>query len=170
MTKFETLPDSPPITVIDPDDQPMWSSTRNVAPTPSSAIFQLPIHNFHIKDDPTQEILDAGGIFLFNTPNEAFKILEDKDDVKTIKEDEIEPIPSMPNPNLINYNSLTVSPFLKDCTVHIPYTNAKMFADKEFKLIVGIGIGRMPKIKKDDMAGSGGGCLEEKSIELTSLC
>ncbi|GJU08936.1 hypothetical protein Tco_1125366 [Tanacetum coccineum] len=29
-------------------------------------------------DNPTQGILDAGGIFLYNTPNEAFKILEDK--------------------------------------------------------------------------------------------
>ncbi|GKF43884.1 reverse transcriptase domain-containing protein [Tanacetum coccineum] len=29
-------------------------------------------------DDPTQGILDAGGIFLYNTLNEAFKILEDK--------------------------------------------------------------------------------------------
>ncbi|GKA40746.1 reverse transcriptase domain-containing protein [Tanacetum coccineum] len=29
-------------------------------------------------DDPTQGILDAGGIFLYNTPNEAFQILEDK--------------------------------------------------------------------------------------------
>ncbi|GJT50640.1 hypothetical protein Tco_0976797, partial [Tanacetum coccineum] len=29
-------------------------------------------------DGPTQGILDAGGIFLYNTPNEAFKILEDK--------------------------------------------------------------------------------------------
>ncbi|GJT86882.1 hypothetical protein Tco_0640582 [Tanacetum coccineum] len=28
--------------------------------------------------DPTQGILDAGGIFLYNTPNEAFKILDDK--------------------------------------------------------------------------------------------
>ncbi|GJY78012.1 hypothetical protein Tco_0483813 [Tanacetum coccineum] len=43
MEKFETPPDSPPITVIDPDDQPMWSSTRTVAPTPSSAIVQRPI-------------------------------------------------------------------------------------------------------------------------------
>ncbi|GKD29350.1 hypothetical protein Tco_1240128, partial [Tanacetum coccineum] len=33
---------------------------------------------YHGLDDPTQEILDAGGIFLYNTPNEAFKILEDK--------------------------------------------------------------------------------------------
>ncbi|GJZ82964.1 hypothetical protein Tco_0648137 [Tanacetum coccineum] len=50
MEKFETPPDSPPIIVIDPDDQPMWSSTRNVTPTPSSAIIQLPIsNNFHIK-------------------------------------------------------------------------------------------------------------------------
>ncbi|GJY15616.1 reverse transcriptase domain-containing protein [Tanacetum coccineum] len=29
-------------------------------------------------DDPTQGILDTGGILLYNTPNEAFKILEDK--------------------------------------------------------------------------------------------
>ncbi|GKD91444.1 hypothetical protein Tco_1366951 [Tanacetum coccineum] len=79
MEKFETPPDSPPITVIDPDDQFMWSNTRTVAPTPSFAIIQLLIsNNFYIKDDPTQGILDAGGIFLYNTPNEVFKILEDK--------------------------------------------------------------------------------------------
>ncbi|GJS63457.1 hypothetical protein Tco_0678021 [Tanacetum coccineum] len=180
MEKFEIQPDSPPVIIVDPDDQPMWSSTRTVAPTPSSAIFQLPIsNNFHIKgthmqmirdnqfngqiqsdpdrhlanfleisnlfqygenqdeevmlktfpfslsgetntcfhqldnetlvdawlrikemlrtcyghglakgtiieifyrglDNPTQGILDARGIFLYNTPNEAFKILEDK--------------------------------------------------------------------------------------------
>ncbi|GKC26268.1 hypothetical protein Tco_1033562 [Tanacetum coccineum] len=29
-------------------------------------------------DDPTQGILDTEGIFLYKTPNEAFKILEDK--------------------------------------------------------------------------------------------
>ncbi|GJR92237.1 reverse transcriptase domain-containing protein [Tanacetum coccineum] len=52
MDKFETPPDSPPITVIDPDDQLMWSSTRTVAPTPSSAIVQLYISdNFHIKEE-----------------------------------------------------------------------------------------------------------------------
>ncbi|GJY11400.1 hypothetical protein Tco_0379585 [Tanacetum coccineum] len=33
---------------------------------------------YHGLDDPTQGILDAGGIFLYKTPNEAFKILEDK--------------------------------------------------------------------------------------------
>ncbi|GJR43986.1 hypothetical protein Tco_1312089 [Tanacetum coccineum] len=32
---------------------------------------------YHGLDNPTQGILDAGGIFLYNTPNEAFKILED---------------------------------------------------------------------------------------------
>ncbi|GKB00402.1 hypothetical protein Tco_0828395 [Tanacetum coccineum] len=103
MEKFETPPDSPPVIIIDLDDQPMWPSTRTVAPTPSSAIVQLPIsNNSHIKemlctcyghgltkgtiiqifyhglDDPTQGILDAGGIFLYKTPNEAFKILEEK--------------------------------------------------------------------------------------------
>ncbi|GJX73423.1 hypothetical protein Tco_0312018 [Tanacetum coccineum] len=165
MKKFETPPDSPPIIVIDPDDQPMWSSTRTFAPTPSSAIVQFLISdNFCIKgthmqmiwdnqfdgrirsdpyrhvedfieisnlfqygenqeeavifhqlahetlvdawlrikemlrtcyghgltkgtiiqifyygiDNPTQGILDAIGIFLYNTPNESFQILEDK--------------------------------------------------------------------------------------------
>ncbi|GKA40745.1 hypothetical protein Tco_0733338 [Tanacetum coccineum] len=68
----------------------------------------------------------------------------------------------MPNPNPIEANSPTVSPFPKDCTMHIPYTDAKMFADvvslnhvgeKEFKSIVGDGIGVLTKkkIKKNDM-------------------
>ncbi|GKB57556.1 retrovirus-related pol polyprotein from transposon TNT 1-94, partial [Tanacetum coccineum] len=54
MEKFETPPDSPPITVIDPDDQPMWSSTRNVTPTPSFAIIQPPCQpdGFVDKDNP----------------------------------------------------------------------------------------------------------------------
>ncbi|GKA18872.1 reverse transcriptase domain-containing protein [Tanacetum coccineum] len=48
MEKFETPPDSPPITVIDPDDQPMWT----VAPTPSSAIIQLLISDsIRIKEE-----------------------------------------------------------------------------------------------------------------------
>ncbi|GKE43292.1 hypothetical protein Tco_1470576 [Tanacetum coccineum] len=59
MEKFETQPDSPPIIVIDPDDQPMWSRTRVVAPTPSSAIVQIHIlHNFHIKGNHMQMIQD----------------------------------------------------------------------------------------------------------------
>ncbi|GJZ25151.1 hypothetical protein Tco_0562610 [Tanacetum coccineum] len=33
---------------------------------------------YHGLDDPTQGILDAEGIFLYNTLNEAFKIPEDK--------------------------------------------------------------------------------------------
>ncbi|GJZ73002.1 hypothetical protein Tco_0637148 [Tanacetum coccineum] len=33
---------------------------------------------YHGLDDLTQGILEAGGIFLYKTPNEAFKILEDK--------------------------------------------------------------------------------------------
>ncbi|GKD52874.1 hypothetical protein Tco_1286261 [Tanacetum coccineum] len=100
----------------------------------------------------------------------------------------------MPNPNLINSNSPTVPPFLKDCTVHIPYTNAKKFADdvlpnhvgdKELKSFDTVRPGRT--IKKDDNgvpkepkkewklnekadpSGKGGGCLEKKSIDLISL-
>ncbi|GKB69870.1 reverse transcriptase domain-containing protein [Tanacetum coccineum] len=59
MEKFETPPDSPLVFVIDPDDQPMWSSTRTVAPTPSSAIVQLPISNhFRIKGTHMQMFWD----------------------------------------------------------------------------------------------------------------
>ncbi|GJW62615.1 hypothetical protein Tco_0111950 [Tanacetum coccineum] len=59
MKKFKTPPDSPPIIVIDPDDQPMWSSTRTVAPTPSSAIVQFLISdNFRIKGTHMQMIRD----------------------------------------------------------------------------------------------------------------
>ncbi|GJZ41361.1 reverse transcriptase domain-containing protein [Tanacetum coccineum] len=85
----------------------------------------------------------------------------DKGDVKFIEEDAIIPIPTMPDPNPIKFNSPTVSPFLKDCTVHIPYANVKTFADdvlpnhigdKELKSIDGIGNGvlKKTKIKKDD--------------------
>ncbi|GJR92238.1 hypothetical protein Tco_0264412 [Tanacetum coccineum] len=95
----------------------------------------------------------------------------DKGDVKFIKEDAIKPIPTMPNPNLINFNSPTVTPLLKDSTVHIPYMNAKTFADdvllnqfgdEEFKSIDGVGNGRMTKkeIKKDDV-----GLLKEPNKE-----
>ncbi|GJR22715.1 reverse transcriptase domain-containing protein [Tanacetum coccineum] len=77
-------------------------------------------------------------------------------------EDETEPIPTKPKPNIIKSNSPTASPFLKDCTVHIPYTNAKMFADdvllnhvgdKKLKSMDGIGTRRLTKIKikKDEM-------------------
>ncbi|GJR20235.1 hypothetical protein Tco_0968762 [Tanacetum coccineum] len=81
-------------------------------------------------------------------------------DVKLIEKDETQPIPTMPNLSLIKSNSPTVSHYLKDCIVNIPYTNVKTFADdvlsnhvgdKELKLIDGVGIGRKPKIKKDDM-------------------
>ncbi|GJY38658.1 reverse transcriptase domain-containing protein [Tanacetum coccineum] len=59
MKKFETPPDSPPIIVINPDDQSMWSSTRTVAPTPSSTIVQFPISdNFCIKGTHMQMIRD----------------------------------------------------------------------------------------------------------------
>ncbi|GJY70079.1 reverse transcriptase domain-containing protein [Tanacetum coccineum] len=59
MTKFKTPPNSPLVIVIDPDDQSMWSSTRTVAPTPSSAIIQRPISiNFHIKGTHMQMIRD----------------------------------------------------------------------------------------------------------------
>ncbi|GKC87495.1 hypothetical protein Tco_1148144 [Tanacetum coccineum] len=86
----------------------------------------------------------------------------DKGDVKFIEVDETQPVPTMPNLNLIEANSPIVSPFSKDCTMHIPYTDAKTFADvvllnhvgeKELKSIVGDGIGVLTqkKIKKNNM-------------------
>ncbi|GKE43327.1 hypothetical protein Tco_1470611 [Tanacetum coccineum] len=65
----------------------------------------------------------------------------------------------MPNPSLSNSNYSTVSPFLKDSTVHIPYTNAKTFADdvfpnhvgdKEVKSIDDVGNKEIIKKKKND--------------------
>nr|GEY37505.1 hypothetical protein [Tanacetum cinerariifolium] len=134
----------------------LWNEIREafISRYFSPTKFKLQIFN-HDLDDPTQGILDARGIFLYNTPNEAFKILEDKENVT-------EPFPTLPNPQPINSNSPTVSPFLKECTVHIPYMNAKMFTDvvlpnhvgnKELKSNVGFGTRRMTKkmIEKNDM-------------------
>nr|GEY65077.1 integrase, catalytic region, zinc finger, CCHC-type, peptidase aspartic, catalytic [Tanacetum cinerariifolium] len=75
------------------------------------------------------------------------------------QEDEIKPIPTMPKPNPINSHSSRVSPFLKDSTVHIPYMDAKTFADdvllnhvgdEELKRFNGVGTGRMTKKEKND--------------------
>ncbi|GJX14385.1 hypothetical protein Tco_0206143 [Tanacetum coccineum] len=105
----------------------------------------------------------------------------DKGDVAFLEDEEIKPIPTKLNPSPIMSSSPTVSPFLKDSTMHIPYTNAKTFADvvlsnhvgeKELKYVDGVGYGVLTKkeIKKDEIVGNGRGCLEEKSIDLTSFC
>ncbi|GJT37243.1 hypothetical protein Tco_0937108 [Tanacetum coccineum] len=97
-----------------------------------------------------------------NQKTPSFRNENDKGNVKAIEAGKTKLIPTMPNPNCINPNSPTVSPFLKDSTVHIPYTNAKMFADvvlpnhvgdKELKSIDGVRNGRMTKkeINKDDV-------------------
>ncbi|GJU84143.1 hypothetical protein Tco_1291689 [Tanacetum coccineum] len=90
-----------------------------------------------------------------------FEFLEEEGNVEFIEEDETQLIPTMPKPSLSNSNSTIVSPFLKDCTVNIPYRNAKTFADdvltnhvgdKELSSMDGVGTGRLTKkeIKKDD--------------------
>ncbi|GJS66267.1 hypothetical protein Tco_0680831 [Tanacetum coccineum] len=61
----------------------------------------------------------------------------DKGDVKFIEEEETEPNPTMPNLNLITSNSPTVSPFLKDCTVHILYIQENVFEHDEISNHVG---------------------------------
>ncbi|GJV52249.1 hypothetical protein Tco_1447990 [Tanacetum coccineum] len=91
---------------------------------------------------------------------EANKRMKNQGDVKFIEEDETQPILTFPNPNLINSNSPTISSFLKDYTVHIPYTNAKMFADdvlpnhvgdEELNSIDGVGTGKMTKKNDNGM-------------------
>ncbi|GJS13390.1 hypothetical protein Tco_0407862 [Tanacetum coccineum] len=83
---------------------------------------------------------------VYNTPS--IRNDNDKGDVKFIEEEETEPNLTMPNPNLIMSNSPIVPPFLKDCTVHIPYTQEKVFeydeilndvGNKELISFVGIG-------------------------------
>nr|GEX31475.1 hypothetical protein [Tanacetum cinerariifolium] len=94
-----------------------------------------------------------------------------KGDVAFIEVDVVKPMSTMPNTNPIISNSLTVSPFLKDCTMHITYTNEQMFADdvlsnhvgdKELNSIDGIRNGVLTKkeIKKDEM-----GILKEHNKE-----
>nr|GEV89230.1 hypothetical protein [Tanacetum cinerariifolium] len=86
----------------------------------------------------------------------------DKGNFAFIEVDKVEPIPTKPNQSPIKSNSQIVSPFLKDCTMHIPYTNAKMFVDtvlpnhvgdKELKYVDGVRNGFLAKneIKKDEM-------------------
>nr|GEW58195.1 hypothetical protein [Tanacetum cinerariifolium] len=85
-----------------------------------------------------------------------------KSDVVFIEDDEIEPILTMPNPIPIMSNLPTISPFLKDCTVHIPYTQEKVFeddkmsshvCDEELNAVIGVGNRVLINIefKKDDM-------------------
>ncbi|GKB74661.1 hypothetical protein Tco_0936073 [Tanacetum coccineum] len=186
MEKFETPPDSSPITVIDPNDQPMWSSTRNVAPTPTSAIVvkleqkisqglrnhQAIIENLerhfeylneksrHTKSLPRTTNTKPRHEIIYKPPS--IRNENNKGDLEFIEEDEIKPIPIVLNLKQIKSNSPTVSPFLKDYTVHIPYPNAKTFADdvmsnhvggKELNSIDGIETGRITKkkIKKKEM-------------------
>jgi hypothetical protein len=55
-----TQPDSPPLIILDPDDQPMWEITKTVAPTPGSAIVRpdvddnFVINSTPIKNDPRE--------------------------------------------------------------------------------------------------------------------
>ncbi|GJX64535.1 hypothetical protein Tco_0298878 [Tanacetum coccineum] len=81
-----------------------------------------------IKTKPRHEII-------YKTP--LIQIDNDKGDVKFIEEDETQLILIMPNTNLIMSNSPTVSPCLKDCIVHILYTQEKVFEHNEISNHVG---------------------------------
>ncbi|GKA97843.1 hypothetical protein Tco_0825737 [Tanacetum coccineum] len=84
--------------------------------------------NERTKNQPRHEIV-------YNIPS--IQNDNDKGDVKFIEEEETEPNPTMPNQNLIMSISPTVSPFLKDCTVHILYTQEKVFEHDEISNHVG---------------------------------
>ncbi|GJR08570.1 hypothetical protein Tco_0791222 [Tanacetum coccineum] len=64
---------------------------------------------------PTQGILDAGGIFLYNTPNEAFQILEDKVLLKLDFSDEFQISPktvvSASGSNIDSYHAMLMEKF-----------------------------------------------------------
>ncbi|GJY48801.1 reverse transcriptase domain-containing protein [Tanacetum coccineum] len=53
---------------------------------------------YHGLDDPTQGILDTGGIFLYKTPNKAFKILDDK---VLLKLDFLDDSQNSPKPKIV---------------------------------------------------------------------
>nr|GEW59299.1 hypothetical protein [Tanacetum cinerariifolium] len=87
---------------------------------------------------------------------------KDKGDVEVVDEDQTKPIPTLPNPNLIKSNSPTALPFLKDCVVHILYTQGitkeKVFekdvlsnnvGEEELKSNISVGTGNITK--KDEM-------------------
>nr|GEW53969.1 putative reverse transcriptase domain-containing protein [Tanacetum cinerariifolium] len=52
-----------------------WELTLKIHDLTKGTIIQI---HYYGLDNPTQGILDAGGILLYKSPNEAFKILEDK--------------------------------------------------------------------------------------------
>ncbi|GJZ50358.1 hypothetical protein Tco_0604548 [Tanacetum coccineum] len=90
------------IIILDPDDHPMWESAKTIAPTPSSAIVKVDVDdNFvinstylkyrfgygELRTNPTSGTppplhgnpgRNSGGIFRYNTPNQAFQFLDDK--------------------------------------------------------------------------------------------
>ncbi|GJZ02992.1 hypothetical protein Tco_0520953 [Tanacetum coccineum] len=114
--------------------------------------------------------------FVYKTPS--IRNENDKGDVKFIEKDETQPIPIMPNPNPIMSNSPTVSPFLKDCTVHIPYTQgltkenvfehdemSNHVGDEELNLIDGVGIGKMKKEIKKEIERNDIGLTKEPNKE-----
>nr|GEY23114.1 hypothetical protein [Tanacetum cinerariifolium] len=101
----------------------------------------------------------------------------DKGDADFIDGYEIKPITTIPNLDLINSNSSTVLPFLKECTVHILYTNAKTFTDDVLLNHAGgeelnsiDSVGNRVLTNKGDKGNGKGGCLEVKSIDLARLC
>ncbi|GJU21301.1 hypothetical protein Tco_1154643 [Tanacetum coccineum] len=114
--------------------------------------------------------------FIYKTPS--IRNENDKGDVKFIEKDETQPIPIMPNPNPIMFNSPTMSPFLKDCTVHIPYTQgltkenvfehdemSNHVGDEELNLIDGVGIGKMKKEIKKEIERNDIGLTKEPNKE-----
>ncbi|GJW19823.1 reverse transcriptase domain-containing protein [Tanacetum coccineum] len=202
MEKFETLPDFSHIIVINPDDQSMWSNTRTVAPTPSSAIIQRPISdNFRIKEAKIWlNELNEGTFTSWNEIREAFisryfsptkfkRLLNDirnfhqlgnetlveawirlKEMLRfcfghglTKVDEQLNPFQPCHQPNPSKLVTKPVSPLPKHCHRALShYSDAEGLLDivllnhvgeKEFKLIVGDGIGVLTKkmIKKNDM-------------------
>nr|GEU31231.1 putative reverse transcriptase domain-containing protein [Tanacetum cinerariifolium] len=59
--------------ILDPNNQPMWESAKTVAPTPNTAIVEPNVDDNIVINNET-----IGGSFLYKSPNQAFKFIEDK--------------------------------------------------------------------------------------------
>ncbi|GJR80061.1 hypothetical protein Tco_0150846 [Tanacetum coccineum] len=140
---------------------PNQNSNRNYPHSRPQNRMPHPSEYFELPKTSTEEMMREW----MASQTEANKRMKDQGDVKAIEEDEIKPIPTNSNPNPIMSNSSIVLPFHEDCVVHIPYTNVKMFADDVLPNHVGD-----KELKSIDGVENRGGCLEVKSIDLTSLC
>ncbi|GJT79152.1 hypothetical protein Tco_1053494 [Tanacetum coccineum] len=173
-TKFETPLDSLPITVIDPDDQPMWiiNFDGRIWSDPHRHVADfLEISNLFQYGENQEEAIMLR-TFPFSLSREGIRSSRYKIDSEflIIRKD----LKEMRDGHRDNYASQIYTSDETsmcdpmegnyDCTAHIPYTNVKMFADdvllnhvgdKELKSFDRVGNSLLTKKENDDRAGNG---------------